>query len=356
MSRGTVARLSRQALISNISVVRQYAPDAKVWAVIKANAYGHGAVWVSQTLARLVEGFAVATLEEAIELRNTGISNEILLLEGIVDAAQLQAVCRHKLTLVVHCEEQLEFLRQASSTVSVPVWIKLDTGMHRLGFEPRLLEQVKSRISSVSNVHLAGVMSHFASAGQDTSATEDAFQQFLSVVSPNDTTSLANSATVLTTPKAATGWVRPGIMLYGASPLDHVSVDQFGLTPVMSLFTSVIAVRDIRAGERVGYGLRWQAQRPSRIATLAIGYADGYPRHAPGGTPFWINGRRAPLVGAVSMDMITIDVTDVGAVAVGDQVECWGINLSVDEVAAHIGTIGYELLTRVSARVHRKVE
>lgn len=351
MSRGTVAVINKAALRHNLDVVRRFAPDSKVWAIVKANAYGHGATDVALALTG-ADGFAVATLKEAVELRDSGVTAPILLLEGVAETAQLTVAEQYGLQVVLQTKEQV--MDAIEFPGSLHVWVKIDTGMHRLGLLPEQVAEVRALVSGASRIRVAGWMTHFACAdnGPGNSATVHQIERFDRVVAATEPSCLANSAAIIDWPATQRDWVRPGIMLYGASPFSDRSAESLGLLPAMSLQAPVISLRQIDAGEFVGYGYRWQAQRPTTIATLAIGYGDGYPRHAPDGTPVWLNGQIVPLVGRVSMDMVMVDVTD-NAVQLGDIAQLWGDQLPVDEVASHIDTIGYELLTRVSPRVER---
>ncbi len=356
MSRGTRALIDTGALRANLAHVRQLAPTSRVWAVVKADGYGHGAVYVAQALQD-ADGFAVATLAEAEGLRTAGITQPILLLEGTIDLEQARQALALGCDTVIHQPEQLNHLeRLADQLADQRLWLKVDTGMHRLGVHPSEVPAYLERLTALSPKHPVGLMTHFASADEiDPTPTEEQLAVFAVCDCAQGPACLANSAGVMAWPQSHRDWVRPGIMLYGASPGFSKTGLELGLKPAMTLTAPVIAVREIPVGDRVGYGGRWRAERPTRIATLAIGYGDGYPRHAPDGTPVWLHGRRVPLVGKVSMDMITVDVTDLDRVEVGEDAELWGVNLSVDEVAGHIGTVGYELLTRVSPRVEKRL-
>jgi len=353
MSRGARAIIDTRALQHNLSVVKKMAPHSKTWAIIKANAYGHGALTVAQALNR-ADGFGVATLDEALELRASGIENDILLLEGCVNFTQMIEASNNNLHIVIHQTEQLSWLDKLSTRHQVHLWIKIDTGMHRLGFEPGFIHEHISRIQQHPNVKTVGLLSHFACADEpDHSLNKIQLERFAHFNSFNLPLSMANSAAIFKIPEAHQHWIRPGISLYGATPFADISAADLNLKPVMTLTSVVIAERQLAKGESVGYGASWLAPSDRKIATIALGYGDGYPRQAPSGTPTWIDGRIAPLVGKVSMDMITVDVTDIPGSVLNKDIELWGNNLPVDQVAKHIGTIGYELLTRVSARVKR---
>lgn len=356
MSRGTCAYIDSEALRHNLRRVRELAPSSRVWAVVKADGYGHGALLAAEALAE-ADGFAVATFKEARTLREAGIEGPILLLEGTIDREQAELAAELSLDTVVHEREQLAHLESLSQRVGTQrFWLKVDTGMHRLGVSPSEVVDYYRRLQKLSPSEPVGLMTHFSSADEaDPLPTERQMALFQQCQIPGAPVCLANSAGVMAWPASHGDWVRPGIMLYGASPGFEKTGLELGLCPAMTLLAPVIAVRDIPAGDSVGYGGRWQAPRSSRIATLAIGYGDGYPRHAPDGTPVWLAGQRVPLAGKVSMDMITVDVTELNTLSVGDMAELWGEHLSVDEVAHCIGTVGYELLTRVSPRVDRRL-
>lgn len=345
------------ALRHNLRQVRRVAPDSRVMAVIKANAYGHGLVPAAKALAE-ADGFAVARLEEGLALRNSGLTNRILLLEGVFSADQLAMAARERFELMVHDPEQLQLLEGLSGNEAVTTWIKVDSGMNRLGF--RLEEFAAAYERLRRNTHVQAeptLVTHLASADDrrdpKTRQQLDAFTAATAgLPGPR---SIANSAGVLAWPAARADWVRPGLMLYGASPFPSGTGAELGLRPAMTLRTEVIAVKTVRAGETVGYGGSWTAPRDTRIAVVAAGYGDGYPRNTAAGAPVQVGGRRAPLVGRVSMDMITVDVTDLPVVAVGDPVVLWGSEIPVEEIAVHAGAIAWDLLCSVSQRVALEV-
>ncbi len=335
-------------------------------AVIKANAYGHGAVCAALALDE-ADAFGVARLGEAIELRESGVVKPIVLMEGVFSGEELSLAIDHAFDLVVHAEYQVDLLERHERTLlsknfpPVPrvVWLKLDTGMSRLGFQLGKAAEAAKRLRALKLVGELRVMTHLAcSDDPDSSMTREQIRRFeaelhgftLQGFEPS-ITALANSAGVLAVPDAHREWVRAGIALYGGSPITDRTAESLGLKPVMTLSTQVIALRSIESGVSVGYGATWRATRPSRIATLAAGYADGIPRHLPSGAPVLIAGQRVPLVGRVSMDMITVDVTDLPDVAVGSTAVLWGEGLPVDEIASAAGTISYELLCGVTRRV-----
>ena len=357
MSRPTRATIDLQALRHNFALAQSLAPDSKTMPMVKANAYGHGMLEVAEALADIAPAFGVACIEEALELREAGISQPILLLEGTFSADEVSIAALKGFWLMVENQPQKEAILSADIAQPVNVWLGVDTGMHRLGFPPEEAEKVYAELNQSRNVsEQIVVATHFACAEElDNDFTDRQMESFATVVDAVSATqtSLANSASILARPETHRDWNRPGYMLYGASPFDHAQENGDRLQPVMSLTSAVISVRSIDAGEKVGYSGKWCAERPSTIATIGIGYGDGYPRTAPYGTPVLINGVECPLVGSVSMDMITVDVTDLEAVAIGDPVELWGEQLPVNRVAKHCGTLGHELLTRMPLRVPR---
>lgn len=358
MTRPCLARLDLSALRHNVALARRLAPHSRLMAVVKANAYGHGAVTMARALEQRVDALAVACLEEARELRESGIQLPILLLEGVFAPDEWAEAARLGCWVTVDNSTQLEWLEQNELPVPVNCWLKIDTGMHRLGVEPAQAAGFAARLEATGKLAGAPVLStHFARADEpDEAMTRDQLTLFEQACHGlPGLRSAANSPGVLAWPDSHLDWIRPGYMLWGDSPFatPHPNGDQ--LRPVMTLVSSVISVRSIAAGESVGYGASWRAQRPSRIATVTMGYGDGYPRTAANGTPVLVNGLRAPLAGRVSMDMITVDVTDLPPVTVGDPVVLWGEGLPVGEVARHSATIGYELLTRLPSRPPRQV-
>lgn len=351
--------LDAEALAHNVSLLRELMPAAKLLAMVKADAYGHGMAPVAAFLTDYVDGFGVACLSEAQALRAQGIKGTITIMEGVFSADELAQARALYLTPVIHSPEQVALLEADDASGPLAIWLKVNTGMNRLGFRPTQALMAWRRIGACAGVHRLGLMTHFASADEPVLANTDqqmgrfrALQQALSQEQGRPVAgSLANSAGVLAWPESADAWMRPGIALYGSSPFADRSAAELGLRPVMTLHARVISVFTVPAGERVGYGASWQAPRSTRIAVVSIGYGDGYPRHAPTGTPVLICGRRYELVGRVSMDMITVKVDD--AVCVGDAVVLWGEDLPADDIAAAAGTISYELFCRLTARVRR---
>lgn len=353
MTRPVRARINLQALQHNFNRVRQSAPNSKIMAIIKANAYGHGLVRIAQALPE-ADAFGVACLEEAITLREAGFDRRIVLLEGLFDLDDLTLINGYRLDVVIHHVNQIELLEQGPVTRPLNVWLKLDTGMHRLGFEPGDIASLTERLKHIPQLAELNYMTHFACAdepGNDhTGAQLGVFETALQKI--DGARSLANSAAVLGCPASHADWVRPGIMLYGSSPFPGQSAQDLDLKPVMTLGTKLIAVNARKQGDSVGYGGDWVCPADMNIGVAAIGYGDGYPRHAPTGTPVLLNGKRVPLAGRVSMDMICLDLTTQPEAGVGDEVILWGDGLPVDEVASAAGTISYELLCSVGRRVH----
>ena len=354
MTRPARAVLSAQALRHNFERVRAYAPHAKIMAVVKANAYGHGLVWTARTLDG-ADAYAVASVEEGAELRAAQIAKPVCLLEGFFDPVELPDISRHRLAPVVHHAGQILDLEHAKGVSGLDVWLKVDTGMHRIGFPPEQSADAAARLAACAAVASVRWMTHFASAdNRFDSATKYQIDGFHKLVDGHDTEcSLANSAGIIAWPTSHLDWVRPGIMLYGASPLMGQSAVELGLKPVMTLQSQLIAVHHRKKGEAVGYGGDWICPEDMPVGTVAIGYGDGYPRHAPPGTPVLVNGARVPLIGRVSMDMITVDLRTQPQARVGDPVVLWGVDPPVDEIAALAGTISYELLCCVTPRIPR---
>ncbi|MFC3151971.1 alanine racemase [Litoribrevibacter euphylliae] len=352
MSSRVSATVNLSAISHNLDVIQQAAPQSCVLAMVKADAYGHGAGEVARVIEPRVGGFGVATLDEADVLRSVGIVAPIVLLEGFNFSHELAIAKELKLDLVIHNLIQLTELVNDGAEGIPRIWLKLDTGMHRLGFSSK---DWKKALSVLTDAHLpveSVVMTHMACAdeiGHEQNQLQEQCFEEMSRGLPFPC-SIANSAVILSRPDLHRDWVRPGIMLYGVSPFGAGQLVD-SLKPVMTLRASVIALRDVEEGEWIGYGATYQCSTPKKIATVSLGYGDGYPRSAPSGTPCYLNGVYTELVGRVSMDMLTVDVSHIPDVALGDQVELWGEHVPVEQVAAHCGTIGYELLTGLTNRV-----
>ncbi|MCF7970665.1 MAG: alanine racemase [Methylococcaceae bacterium] len=346
--------LNMIALHHNVRRVREYAPESKVMAVIKANAYGHGLIKIAQHLSLAVDALAVARLDEGIRLREAGVQGRILILQGFTEVDEIEALLHYQLDVVVHSEQQVQLLESIVLSGVVSVFLKIDTGMNRLGIRPEQFSVLLSRLQQCSCVHQAIVfMTHFANA--DDVYDAKTAQQLLVF---NEVTgayigekSVANSAAIIAWPETRFDWIRPGLMLYGVSPMLMDYTEPLDLLPVMSLYSRIIAIKQVKKGETVGYGASWIADKDTCLGVVSIGYGDGYPRQARQGTPVLINNKRMPLIGRVSMDMLTVDLSHGSKIQLGDQVVLWGDGLPVEEIAACAGTIPYTLLCGITRRV-----
>ncbi len=350
MTRPILAQINLAAVRANLGIARQRAAGAQVLAVVKANAYGHGLLRVLPALAE-ADGLALLELEAAVTLREQHYARRILLLEGFFASDELTEIAARRVAVVVHHTDQVRMLEGATLSRPLEVFIKVNTGMNRLGFRPEEVQETAERLSKAASVAALRLMTHFARAEED-----DGLQEQLKVFEsackglpyPR---SVANSAGVLRFDEVGGDYVRPGIMLYGSSPFSYDSAETLGLTPAMTLRSALIAIQDIKANASVGYGGGYTAARAHRIGVVACGYADGYPRHAPNGTPVLVCGKKVRTAGRVSMDMMTIDLTDVPEATIGSPVILWGEGLPVDDVAAAASTVGYQLLCGVAQRV-----
>ncbi|WP_439860496.1 alanine racemase [Pseudomonas sp. MBLB4136] len=338
------ALIDLQALRHNYQLAREVSA-ARALAVIKADAYGHGAVRVAQALEEQADGFAVACIEEALQLREAGIRAPILLLEGFFEADELALIELHELWCVVHAQWQIEAIECSALSKPLTLWLKMDSGMHRVGLAPADYQAAYRRLLASGKVGKIVLMSHFARADEldcprsdeQLAIFEQARQGLVAEVS------LRNSPAVLGWPNIPSDWVRPGIMLYGATPFEQEQALAARLQPVMTLESKIISVRELPAGEPVGYGARFVTERPTRVGVVAMGYADGYPRHAPTGTPVTIDGQPSRLIGRVSMDMLTVDLSDLPQAGLGSRVELWGKQVLASDVAIRAGSIPYQL-------------
>jgi alanine racemase len=352
MPRPIRAAVSASALAHNLAIARRHAGAAKVWAVLKANAYGHGLERAARALGA-ADGFAVLDFQEAARLRALGVQQPVLMLEGVFDPGDVELLRRHTLVPVVHTGAQIEMLRSVAPGAKLDCYLKANTGMNRLGFDAGGLRAAYEALRALPQVGAVTLMTHFADAdGAAGIAGQLAvFDKMIKPLGPAPR-SLANSAALLRFPKETAGdWVRPGIMLYGCSPFSGRSAESLGLKPVMTLSSKIIAVQRLKRGERVGYGFSYEAAGALTIGIVACGYGDGYPRHAPSGTPVLVDGQRASTVGRVSMDMFAVDLTGVSGAGIGTPVTLWGEGLPADEVGAAAGTISYELFTKLTSRV-----
>lgn len=356
MSRATTATIFTEALRHNLSRVRELAPRSKVMAVVKADGYGHGL----ERVVRALEGadaFGVAALADAERIRAAGLSQRIVLLSGIDEASDLAAIRRLQVDTVLHHDSQLALLRADAvegHAERIRVWVKLDTGMHRLGFDPSRAGSIAAQLRELPNVEVDITwMTHFASSddfdGAQTNGQLACFSQHADALGGPH--SLSNSAAILGWPQAHQDWVRAGGMLYGLSVVDGKTGADFGLKPAMRLSTRLIAINRVAKGEKVGYSATWECPEDMAVGVAAIGYGDGYPRHAPPGTPVLIHGQRVPVIGRVSMDLMTLDLRGLPSATVGDEVVLWGPELPVEEIAAAAETISYELTCSITRRV-----
>lgn len=355
MTRPLIARIDAAALTHNLGVAKQAAPQSKILAVVKANAYGHGLSLAARAL-RAADGYAVLRVEEAAQLRGEGYSHPIVLLEGFFHPDELPDIARLHLRPVIHRTDQADLLvktlARLKPTQRVDVLLKLNTGMNRLGIAPKRLPETLAVLRAAPHIGRITLMTHFASADEPGDGVDQQLARFREAARGLDLpASLANSAALLRHPQTHADWVRPGIMLYGASPFAELTGEALGLLPAMTLESKLISVQFVRQGEGVGYGARYLAERDMRIGIVACGYADGYPRHADTGTPILVDDQLTRTLGRVSMDMLAVDLTPVPAAHVGSAVMLWGVGLPVERVAAAAGTLSYELLTALAPRV-----
>ena len=365
-----IATINSAALRHNIQLIKSFAPNQKLLAMIKANAYGQGLLPAAHILADQVDGFGVARLREALEIQETGYTGKILLVEGFFDREELLKTLSRRFDSVIHCYEQLELLEQVATEwekeqqkgfwkrktkiyFPINVWLKIDTGMHRLGVHPEQVDEFYQRLKKCPLVESISFVSHFSRADEfDCGYTEKQIATFEQATQsyPEHARSISASSGILYWKQAHYEWVRPGIIIHGISP-HYEPITHLGFQPVMTLSSSLIAVRTHKAGEPVGYGGTWVSPKDTKLGVIAMGYGDGYPRNAPEGTPVLINGRKVPIVGRVSMDMLTVDLGADSQDKVGDEAIFWGKDLLIEEIAEHIGVISYELITKLTPRV-----
>ncbi len=357
MTSPVTAYIDTKALLNNLNVAKKQAPGAKILAMVKANAYGHGLENVVPVLHDHVDAFAVARLDPALQLRSLNVTKPIVIMAGFYLLEQLDIISANNFEPLVHNELQLELLNKTTLINPINVWLKVDTGMSRLGFLAKDVERVYQHLVACPNVAKIGFMTHFPDADDIAKPiTENQIVAFAELTKDLKVDrSLAKSAGVLGFPSSHAEWIRPGIMLYGASPFIHKTAEELDLQPVMTLKAPVIALRDLAKGTAVGYGGTFVCPEDMRIAVIGIGYGDGYPRHAKQGTPILINGKRFPLIGRVCMDMLMVDLRDGLEVNIGDQVTLWGKDLPAREVAICAETVAYELYCSVSKRVKFEV-
>ncbi|HUW25691.1 MAG TPA: alanine racemase [Gallionella sp.] len=350
MPRPIQVHINPGALENNLRVARRAAPSARIMAVIKADGYGHGLLRVAEALST-ADGFALLDIQDAVLLREAGFRQTILLLEGAFSAEDMVLIAEYNLVCVIHSAWQIALLEVCSGKRLLDIWLKLNSGMNRLGFTPQQAAQAMEQLRRQHAVRDITLMTHFANTDEARGIAEP-LARFNNFAAPyRMPRSLANSATLLRYPEAHGDWVRPGLMLYGASPFAEVGAQQLGLQPVMTLRSRIIAVQELRAGDEVGYGALFRAERAMRVGIVACGYADGYPRPAPTGTPVLVDGQRTQTLGRVSMDMLCVDLSALPQTGIDSAVTLWGEGLPVEEVARAAGTVSYELMCALAARV-----
>ncbi len=353
MPRPIQAHIDLNALENNLHVARR-ATSSRIMAVIKADGYGHGLLRVAEALSA-TDGFALLDIQDAIALREAGYRQTILLLEGFFTEDDLPLIAEYDLTCVIHSTWQIELLDAYPRRASLDVWLKVSSGMNRLGFIPQQVSQTMEQLRRHAAVRDITLMTHFAHA-DEARGIDEQLEIFSALAAPHRVArSLANSAALLRYPESHGDWVRPGIMLYGASPFSDTTAQQLGLKPAMTLSSRIIATQDLRAGDEVGYSALFRAEHSMRIGIVACGYADGYPRHAPNNTPILVDGQRTQTLGRVSMDMLFVDLSKLPNAQVGSEVVLWGVSLPIEDVARAAGTISYELMSAVTKRVAVKI-
>ncbi|ARG97136.1 alanine racemase [Legionella micdadei] len=357
MARPTRVQIDENALLHNVNKVKHCAPNRKIIAMVKANAYGCGIPAVVPVLEGHVDAFGVACLEEAMAIRALGVRSDCVLFQGVFSADELRVAAAQHFQCVIHQPHQLRWLLSTPLPSKIKLWVKVNTGMHRLGFPPQEIYEVMAALANCPWIDPEiGLMTHLACADEPkNSANQNQMRVFRELNLPEGRfiTSIGNSAAILALPNTHADVVRPGIMLYGVSPFAHQTGQELGLIPVMRFVSAISAIHHHPAQARIGYGGTWQTKRPSIIGVVAAGYGDGYPRHIAENTPVSVNGYEAPIVGRVSMDMLTVDLTDCPEVKIGDPVELWGKYIPVETVALSAGTIAYELLCQFSPRVRQ---
>ncbi|MBI3479325.1 MAG: alanine racemase [Nitrosomonadales bacterium] len=350
MARPIQAHIDLGALEHNLRLARRAAPTARIMSVIKAEGYGHGLLRAAEALAA-TDGFALLDIRDAVRLREAGYRQTILLLEGFFGAEDLHLLAEYDLTSVIHSAYQVAMLDAYPARKNLDVWLKLNTGMNRLGFAPQQVAQAMEQLRRHRAVRDITLMTHFANADEARGIAEP-LALFNDVAAPYRVArSLANSAAILRYPETHGDWVRAGIMLYGSSPFAEVGAQQLGLRPAMTLSSRIIATQELCSGDEVGYGAQFRAGHNMRIGIVACGYADGYPRCAPNGAPILVDGQRAKILGRVSMDMLYVDLSDSPQAGIGSRVVLWGEDMPIDEVARAAGTVGYELMCALARRV-----
>lgn len=355
MARPAQVHIDISALQHNLQRVRDYAPNSKILAMVKANAYGHGLLTCTKALAA-ADAFGLACINSAVKLREAGCTKKIVLICGYFTREDLALISKYNLDFVVHHPEQLNLLKDFTSSKTLNVWLKINTGMNRLGLDPADFDAVVADLQKLDSINIECIMTHFAASNdQNNTSIQNQVDIFHSTIAANNSypISLVSSAGTINCPELHNDWVRPGIMLYGVSPFANLSTVELGLQAVMSFTTKLISIYRCQAGDAVGYSGTWVCPEEMMVGIAAIGYGDGYPRHVPSGTPILVNETRSAVIGRVSMDLIAIDLRACPDAVIGSDVELWGKNLPVAEVAAHAETISYELLSQITARVSR---
>ncbi|PJD93680.1 MAG: alanine racemase [Legionella sp.] len=358
MTRPSYLAIDKEALQHNVARIKHYAPQQHILAMVKANAYGCGLHLVAPILAPLVESFGVACIEEAAALRQVCPESDCVLLQGIFSPDEVSTVIDLRVIPVIHNPQQLAWFTTTPMSVPLKVWVKVDTGMHRLGFAPHEIPGVLQTLKLCPWIdEQIGLMTHLGCADTpDSTVCQQQLKhwQDLSIRYHAMKQSVANSAAIIALPQTHANMIRPGLILYGVSPFEDRLGAEFDLQPVMHFLSSITTIHQYSAGEAIGYGATWRCERSSVIGVIPVGYGDGYPRHIQSGTCVWVNGHRVPIVGRVSMDMMTVDLTDCPQIKIGDRVELWGKHMPVEIVAKQSNTIAYELMTQVSQRVVRQ--
>ncbi len=357
VARPTRVQIDATALLHNLNKVKRCAPNSKIIAMVKANAYGCGIQAIAPVLEGQVHAFGVACIEEALAIRALGLRSDCILFQSVFSSDELHLVAAHQFQLVIHQSYQLQWLLATPLANKIKVWIKINTGMHRLGFEPQECKEVLNAIADCPWIEdEIGLMTHLACADEPhhpANQIQLALFRDLDLAPKHFIKSIANSAAILALAETHVDFVRPGIMLYGVSPFANQTGQELGLIPVMRFISAISAIHHYPAGAAIGYGGSWQTSKPSIIGIVAAGYGDGYPRHISQNTPVWVNGQQAPIVGRVSMDMLTIDLSDCPDTKIGTPVELWGQHVPVETIALAAGTIAYELLCQLSPRVRQ---
>lgn len=357
MSRPTKLLVEPSALLHNLARIKAYAPGKQIFAMVKANGYGCGVDCVAPVLDGLVDGFGVACLEEALVIKALGCQTQCILFQGVFSADEWFIVAEQRFACVLHHWKQLHWLVNTPLPNSVQIWVKVDTGMHRLGFKIDEIPLVMKTLKACAWVNSSiGLMTHLACADEpDRPENECQLSVFNSISLPGFAKrSIANSASIIAFPQTHTDAIRPGIMLYGVSPFKEQTGKELGLVPVMRFMSVITAINHYPPQSQIGYGGIWQSDKASVIGLVPVGYGDGYPRHIEENTPVWIKGREVPIVGRISMDMLTVDLTAHPDVSLGEPVELWGLHLPVERIAKSAGTIAYELLCQISERVRHR--